>query len=148
MSAKTYKAKQIPKSDYQTLNRNQVKKLKNMFQFSNRIKIDDVAKVLHIARDDLLDYLIANPDVIEGFELDGDYFVAKQDEDIDTFITSLDEEFEDWKENEITKKGKMETQVQKFCEKCGTRIDPASQDRLKKTGKIFCTNCGTKIELE
>ncbi len=146
-TAQQSKSTKNEKSQFSTLNDNQVQKLKNLFRFSNRIKVEDLANVLHVKRNDLLDYLTAHPDVIEGFQLEGEYFEAKRDQDVGDFLESLDKEFDDWQEKEQTKEGKVEN-VLKFCEKCGTRIDPMSQQRLKQAGRIFCTNCGQKITLE
>ncbi len=135
----------IDTRNLQTLNENQVRKLRSMFKISRRVKVDDLARVLHVDRDDLLNYLVANPEIIEGFALSGDYFEAKgTSEDVDDFIDALDKQFEDWQGKEKTKSGKVES-VNRFCDACGTRIDPVSLERLNATGKIFCTNCGKKI---
>jgi len=71
-----------------------VEKLKQLLRVSRRVKIDDMAVMLGVTRNDLL-FKLGDWAEQFGFTLDGE-FVAFEDVQVDAFITSLEDEFRQW----------------------------------------------------
>jgi predicted RNA-binding Zn-ribbon protein involved in translation (DUF1610 family) len=83
-----------------------VGKLYRLLSISNRIKIDDVTRVIEIDRAKLFDNLVEWSSMLSGFKIDGDYLVIESEDDLKAFIGKLDESFISWDKTEETKDGK------------------------------------------
>ncbi len=92
--------------------RNAMKKLKNLFKISKRINLNDITKTLDIQRDQFMNMLLDNPEIMGNFHLEGDYLTLEDDtsveEGLDSFMSGLDAQFDDWENKEVTKDGKIE----------------------------------------
>jgi len=84
-----------------------VGKLYRLLSISNRIKIDDVTRVVDIDRTKLLDDLVEWSSMLSGFKIDGDDIVIESEDDLKAFIGKLDESFQTWDKKTETKDGKI-----------------------------------------
>jgi hypothetical protein len=80
-----------------------LKKFKRILKMSNRIKRNDIAKILGIPEDDIIMKLFDWADKFP-FKIDGDFVVV---EDINAFVNAIDKQFEDWEGKESSKDGKI-----------------------------------------
>ncbi len=93
-------------------------RMKRLFKISKKVSIDDLANTMQMDRSELFQDLISSPDALEGFQLDGDYLViqdqSKVEDGVDTFMDSLDDQFNDWGQKETSKEGKVEEFSEEF----------------------------------
>jgi tetratricopeptide (TPR) repeat protein len=80
-------------------------KLQDFLNMTSKAKLTDVASILSTDRDTLLSYLIENQSKLKGVKIDGDYLVVENTAD---FMSSMDSNFNEWGDKELSKEGKIE----------------------------------------
>ncbi|UYP45943.1 hypothetical protein NEF87_002228 [Candidatus Lokiarchaeum ossiferum] len=86
-----------------------MKRLENLFEVSNNVKINDVAQILGLSRIELITTLLDNKDNLSGFKLEQDTLIISNAKDLTGFMLVLDKDFQDWENNESSNQGKVST---------------------------------------
>ena len=86
-----------------------MKRLENLFEVSNNVKINDVAQILGLSRIELITTLLDNKENLSGFKLEQDTLIISNAKDLTGFMLVLDKEFQDWESNESSNQGKVST---------------------------------------
>jgi Concanavalin A-like lectin/glucanases superfamily/FG-GAP-like repeat/Bacterial TSP3 repeat/PQQ-like domain len=94
--------------DKRTQNITRFKKLFNLFKISNKVKLDDVQRILAMNREELLQSLMEWQNTLKGFKIDGDYLTMEDSNSIGGLMGVLDNQFDEWTEKEHSKEGKIE----------------------------------------
>jgi hypothetical protein len=76
-----------------------LKKLKDLFNISNRIKIEDVIAMVGWDRTELFELFIDEKYHLSMVKIDGDYFEIVSKDDLSGLISSLDDEYDSWGDN-------------------------------------------------
>jgi hypothetical protein len=83
-------------------------KLLEIFKISNKVKLDDVQKILEMNREDLLNSLMEWEKDLKGFKIEGDYLIMKSPDNLKGLMGVIDEQFKSWEIKEQSKEGKIE----------------------------------------
>ncbi len=138
----TIKSSQAPKES-------SIEDMKTLFKMAKRVKLDDVAQMLEIARAELF-RLVLKVGPSSGVKIDGDFFVM-EGANVDVFIKELEDQFSTWGQS----KEKVEENSTKekepgvvgnvpaspICPTCKTTLVYSSNNKLWQ-----CKTCGTWYE--
>lgn len=84
-----------------------ITKLSDLFITTNRVKIDEISKILEIDRRQFFDFIVKYNDLLDGFRILENYVYLSSKDDINSFTKILDAHFDSWKNKEKLKIGKV-----------------------------------------
>lgn len=72
-------------------------KLRNLFEITERVHLNDVAALLDFSREQLIGFLVENKESIKGVKIVGNEIVV-QEGNVDNFVDALDDVFKSWRQ--------------------------------------------------